>query len=141
MGQFPTLFALMAALLCCGCAGSGRTAASDAEQLASSNFMNCLDSAAHKLDDHSADVQSVGSVVSNACNWEAEALEKTFYQGWNPQDSELLLEKLPTAEARIRAAIEAVGRERAGQPFWDAPPQAGARGASAIGSPRAQALQ
>jgi hypothetical protein len=112
MGQLHKPIALMAALLCCGCAGSGRTAASDAEQLASSTYMNCLESAARKLDDHISDAQKVSSGVSNACNWEAEALEKTFYSGLTSEEAVPFLAKLSITKMRSTAAAEAVAQER-----------------------------
>jgi len=115
MHQAIRKFALLALLCSGGCAGSGRTPASDAEQLASANYKDCLDRAARKLDDHVSDAHAIAAAVSDACQWQSGALEQTFYSGLNPQDRQALLEKLPTSDSRIDAASDAVARERAGQ--------------------------
>ena len=108
--------ALLALLLCSGCtAGSGRPTASDVEQRASADYIDCLDRAAHKLDDRVSDVATIAKDVSDTCLWQAHALERTFYQGLTPEQREANLAVLATADSRQRAAVQAVLRERAGQ--------------------------
>jgi hypothetical protein len=108
--------ALLALLFCSGCAaGSGRPAASDVEQRASADYTDCLDRAARKLDDRISDVSAIAKGVSDACLWQARALEGTFYQGLTPEQRETNLAKLATDESRQRAAVQAVLRERGGQ--------------------------
>jgi outer membrane PBP1 activator LpoA protein len=108
--------ALLALLVCTGCAaGSGRPIASDVEQQASADYTDCLDRAAHKLDDRASDVATIATAVRDTCLWQAHALEKAFFQGLTPEQREANLAKLATAESRQRAAVQAVLRERAGQ--------------------------
>ena len=108
--------ALLALLFCSGCAaGSGRPAASDVEQQASADYTDCLDRAAHKLDDRVSDVPVIAKAVGDTCLWQAHALGGTFYQGLTPELREANLAKLATADSRQRAAVQAVLRERAGQ--------------------------
>ena len=107
---------MLALLACSGCAaGSGRPIASDVEQQASADYTDCLDRAAHKLDDRASDVATIATAVSDTCLWQAHALERTFFQGLAPEQREANLAKLATAESRQRAAVQAVLRERAGQ--------------------------
>jgi hypothetical protein len=108
--------ALLLLLLCGGCSSdSGRPPASDVGQRAAALYTDCLDRAAHKLDDHSADVKVLASTVSGACIYQAREYEKTFYQGLPPAERDAKLDKLSTGESRERAAIQAVLRERAAQ--------------------------
>ncbi len=107
-------FAILAALSCGGCASTGRSAASDAEQLASGNYKLCLDRAAFRLDDHASDVPTVAARVSDACQWQSHALEETYYGGLNAGDRQGMLESLPAVQSRLSAASDAVARERAG---------------------------
>jgi hypothetical protein len=113
MHQTVRRLALLAVLFGGGCAGSGRTPASDAEQAASANYTDCLQRAARKLDDHASEAPAIGAAVSSACKWEAQTLENTFYQGLDPSDRQALLEKLPTVDSEVGAATGAVARERA----------------------------
>jgi hypothetical protein len=108
-------FAILALLSCGGCADTGRTAASDAEQLASANYKLCLDRAAFRLDDHGSDVPTIAARVRDACQWQSHALEETYYGGLNAGDRQGMLESLPTSESRLSAASDAVMRERAGR--------------------------
>jgi hypothetical protein len=107
--------AILAVLACGGCAETGRTAASDAEQTASANYKDCLDRATYKLDDHVSDVPTVAARVRDACQWQSQALEDTYYGGLNAGDRQGMLESLPTAQSRLTAAADAVTRERAGR--------------------------
>jgi hypothetical protein len=108
--------ALLALLVCSGCAaGSGRPTANDVEQQASADYKDCLDRAAHKLDDRVSDLNAIANAASDACLWQAHALERTFFQGLTPEQREANLAKLATGESRQRAAVQAVQRERAGQ--------------------------
>jgi hypothetical protein len=107
--------AVLALLSCGGCAETGRGAASDAEQLASANYKNCLDQAAFRLDDHASDVPTVAARVRDACQWQSHALEETYYGSLNAGDRQGMLESLPAAQSRLSAASDAVARERAGR--------------------------
>jgi hypothetical protein len=109
------IFAILALLSCGGCAGTGRTAASDAEQLASASYKDCLDRAAYKLDDRGSDAATVAALVRDACQWQSHALEETYYGPLAAGDHQGLLESLPNPESRLRAASDAVARERAGR--------------------------
>ncbi len=109
------LFALAALLLSGGCAGSGRTSASDREQLALSVYKDCLDRAARKLDDGMSDAHAAALVVNGACQGPARDFDATFHFGLTPEDSEALLHELSTSESRMRAATDAILRERGAQ--------------------------
>lgn len=108
-------FAILALLSCGGCASTGRTVASDAEQLASANYKDCLDRAAFKLDDHVSDVPTLAARVRDVCLWQAQALEETYYGSLNANDRQKMLESLPASESRISAASDAITRERSGR--------------------------
>jgi hypothetical protein len=115
MRQTIGKFAILALLSCGGCADTGRTAASDAEQLASANYKDCLDRAAYKLDDRISDIPTVAARVRDACLWQSHALEETYYGALNAEDRQGMLESLPTSQSRLSAASDAVAHERAGR--------------------------
>ena len=107
--------AVLALLSCGGCAGTGRTAASDAEQTASANYTLCLDRKAFSLDDRTSDLATMAARVRDACQGQAEALEETYYGALNAGDRQGMLESLPTSQSRLNAASDAVTRERSGR--------------------------
>jgi hypothetical protein len=107
--------AILALLSCGGCAETGRSTASDAEQLASANYKLCLDRAAFRLDDHGSDVPTIAARVRDACQWQSHALEETYYGALNAEDRQGMLESLPVAQSRLSAASDAIMRERAGR--------------------------
>jgi hypothetical protein len=59
-------FALVAILLAAGCCTSGRSTASDVQQQALTDYTDCLDHAARKVDDRISDVHTPSPSVTPA---------------------------------------------------------------------------
>jgi hypothetical protein len=107
--------ALAAILPAAGCSTGGRSTASDVQQQALTDYTDCLNHAARKVDDRISDVHTAAVAVSNACRGHARDFEETFYQGMTTEYRDALLQKLSISDSQIRAATDAVMRERANQ--------------------------